>query len=306
MPLFSIILPTYNRGHLLPKAIQSVINQTFPDWELIIVDDGSTDSTKELVGSYSDKRIRYIYQENQERSTARNNGIENARGDFICFLDSDDYFLTEKFANLKHFIEQSVNRESIFYDGILIENDTDTMQIELPIKKENENIFEFLLMNPLFSQQICAHLSVFEKNKYDPSFRIGEDLELWLRLAENYNFIPVFNSYQTIIVEHEDRSVNIKRNNSALEHLKLLNYLFDLNVRNEKFNKRVKKNALSNCYFNIGKYYMYQGQKRKALKWIIAALKKDWNNLQRKHRIYCVYQMLLNKIPKEYNLMKVS
>ena len=78
-PFFSIIIPTYNRAHLISMAIDSVIAQTFENWELIIVDDGSTDNTKELVDNYCsiDKRIRYIYQENAERSAARNNGIIN-------------------------------------------------------------------------------------------------------------------------------------------------------------------------------------------------------------------------------------
>ena len=92
--LFSIIIPTYNREKFLPKAIESVINQSHNNWELIIVDDGSTDNTKSLIEDYQKKenRIKYIFQENSERSVARNNGIKNAKGDWICFLDSDDLY----------------------------------------------------------------------------------------------------------------------------------------------------------------------------------------------------------------------
>ena len=86
---FSIIIPTYNRAAFLPKAIESVLAQTYTDWELIVVDDGSTDNTREVVAQYNDERIIYIYQENAERSAARNNGISQAKGDFICFMDSD-------------------------------------------------------------------------------------------------------------------------------------------------------------------------------------------------------------------------
>ncbi|HPY82753.1 MAG TPA: glycosyltransferase family A protein, partial [Bacteroidales bacterium] len=78
MPLFSIIIPTYNRAHILPRTIASVLAQTYSNWECIIVDDGSTDSTKDLIASYSDTRIKYVYQHNAERSAARNNGIRNA------------------------------------------------------------------------------------------------------------------------------------------------------------------------------------------------------------------------------------
>ena len=92
-PFFSVVIPTYNRAHLIKETIESVQKQTFSDWELIIVDDGSTDDTKSVVKSVDDKRIQYVFQENAERSVARNNGFRHAKGQYICFLDSDDYYL---------------------------------------------------------------------------------------------------------------------------------------------------------------------------------------------------------------------
>ena len=91
---FSIILPSFNRSDVINQTIQSVIYQTYENWELIIVDDGSTDNTKKIVDEIknTESRIKYIYQQNEERSSARNNGINNAKGDFICFIDSDDLF----------------------------------------------------------------------------------------------------------------------------------------------------------------------------------------------------------------------
>ncbi|MCS6985063.1 MAG: glycosyltransferase family 2 protein, partial [Leptospiraceae bacterium] len=80
MPFFSVILPTYNRASWLPRSIQSVLDQKFQDFELIIVDDGSTDNTREVVAHFSDPRIKYYYKENQERSAARNFGIRKASG----------------------------------------------------------------------------------------------------------------------------------------------------------------------------------------------------------------------------------
>ena len=91
---FSIILPTFNRANFITKAIESVINQTYKNWELIVIDDGSTDNTEEIIQKFikKEKRITYYYQKNQERSAARNNGIKRAKGDYICFLDSDDLY----------------------------------------------------------------------------------------------------------------------------------------------------------------------------------------------------------------------
>ena len=91
-PFFSVVIPTYNRAHLIKKTIESVRQQTFSNWELIVVDDGSTDNTKEVVLSIDDERIHYVYQNNAERGVARNNGFHHSKGRYICFLDSDDYY----------------------------------------------------------------------------------------------------------------------------------------------------------------------------------------------------------------------
>lgn len=93
MPFFSVIIPTYNRASIVMRAIQSVLDQTFVNFEIIIVDDGSTDTTKTIVSSLKDTRIRYIYQKNKGVCAARNNGTSNAQGEYFVFLDSDDYVL---------------------------------------------------------------------------------------------------------------------------------------------------------------------------------------------------------------------
>jgi glycosyltransferase involved in cell wall biosynthesis len=96
MPKISVIIPTYNRADLLPRAIQSVINQTYKDWELLIIDDGSTDNTKEIVDEFikKDNRIKYFYEENSgSASKPRNFGIQNSKGEYIAFLDSDNEWL---------------------------------------------------------------------------------------------------------------------------------------------------------------------------------------------------------------------
>jgi glycosyltransferase involved in cell wall biosynthesis len=98
MSLVSVIIPTHNRAALLAEAIDSVLQQTFSDFELIIVDDGSTDDTPQVVAAYDDPRIVYIRQDGQERGAARNRGVAAAHGEFITFLDDDDWFLPHKLA----------------------------------------------------------------------------------------------------------------------------------------------------------------------------------------------------------------
>jgi len=89
-PIVSVIIPCYNHGHYLPCAVNSVLAQTFTDWEAIIVDDGSTDNTREVAAQFTDPRIRYIYQENRGLAAARNTGIRAAQGKYLAFLDADD------------------------------------------------------------------------------------------------------------------------------------------------------------------------------------------------------------------------
>jgi glycosyltransferase involved in cell wall biosynthesis len=90
MPRVSVVIPTYNHAHYLPYAVQSVLRQTYADWEAIVVDDGSTDDTADVVARFTDPRIRYIYQENQGLPAARNTGIRAAQSDYLAFLDADD------------------------------------------------------------------------------------------------------------------------------------------------------------------------------------------------------------------------
>lgn len=298
MPFFSIVLPTYNRAHMLSKAVESVISQTFTDWELILVDDGSSDNTKELVDSFADSRIRYLYQTNQERSVARNNGINHAEGEYICFLDSDDYFLEDKLNKIYGQISVS-SEKVVWYDGLITEKNGHCHQMPFPTSKNNVNILEFVVTNNLFSQQICGHNLVFKKFKFNPSLRIGEDMELWFRIANEYSFKPILNSFQTVIVEHEGRSINLKKSNVALEQLKTLNYIFS-GPSGIMIKRKVKKYILSNCHFNVGKHYMHNNKKLNAISWIIKSIFYDIHNDQLKHRIYCIILLMSFKIPKEY------
>lgn len=301
MPFFSIILPTYNRAHFLPKAIASVLEQTFEDWELVIVDDGSTDNTREIVTSFMDPRIVYIYQVNQERSVARNNGIKKATGQYICFLDSDDYFLPEKLSNYKTAIEQSTEDPSIlFYDGLVFEIDNEVREIALPLKDNQETTHEFLLQHPIGPLQVCGAKSIFCKHSFNPQLRIGEDVELWMRIAKESDFIAV-DSHQTIVLEHEDRSVNLKKYNSAKEQLKQLSLIFGM-YSTQQISRKVRRKVLSDCYFNSAKHFMMNGKKWRAIFEIVKSVTYNFRNSQLKHRIYCLKELFFARIPFQYVL----
>ena len=143
---FSIILPTYNRASFLSNAIKSVINQTYSNWELIVVDDGSTDNTKDIIEEYigKDNRIKYIYQENFERSAARNNGITNSHGEWICFLDSDDLFHKTHLEEFKSLIKLNNLKKGIYFSGVSIGEFSKELEI---YDLSHKNNIEFVMIN---------------------------------------------------------------------------------------------------------------------------------------------------------------
>ncbi len=120
--IFSIIIPTHNRASFLPKAIDSVLEQSISNWELIVVDDGSTDNTAEVVKEFlSDNRIKYHYQENSERGAARNKGIALSSGDFLTFMDSDEYMDNNRLEKLVAGIEKNGIKKALYFTDINFE-----------------------------------------------------------------------------------------------------------------------------------------------------------------------------------------
>ncbi len=188
----SVIIPTYNRARFLLKAIDSVFAQKYEDFEVIVVDDGSTDDTKEILKTYL-KKISYIYQKNSGVSSARNAGIRVAKGEWVAFLDSDDEWLPEKLAVQMNFvashpfiIAHSVNIDLSDYD---IDSQTSFSHCKFTPMKE-EGIIEkpFLhhfryrtTMMP--SGVICKKKAAIQAGLFDESLSICEDYDFMSRLA---------------------------------------------------------------------------------------------------------------------------
>lgn len=193
-PFFSIVTPTFNRGHFLAKAIESVQLQSYANYEHIIVDDGSDDNTEELVSEYLKKDIRIIYikQTNKGRSAARNVGIQRAVGNHICFLDSDDFW--------------RLNHLSSFRDAI-IKNDGPALFVtELTWWRENEDKeekvvyterdqftsdVEFVIANEFAPNCVGISKSILETHQFSPELFINEDLELWGRIAAENRVVSI-------------------------------------------------------------------------------------------------------------------
>ena len=205
---FSIIIPTYNRAAFLPKAIESVLNQTYTDWELIIVDDGSTDNTKKVVSQYGDSRITYIYQENAERSAARNNGITHSVGEYVLFLDSDDYYLSNFLADLNLEIRKNNNKPCLYFHNALIESNGKQRQFAEPLPNGEKNILKFLFDNfrVIGVWQAATARCFFAENMFDTRFSLWEDTHLFFRLLAQYPYRQL-NAQGYVAVQHEQSTV---------------------------------------------------------------------------------------------------
>lgn len=234
-----------------------------------------------------------------ERSAARNNGINNAKGDYICFLDSDDYYLKSKLQELKNFISDNNNPTAFIISSIKVEIGNEIKAIRLsPMDKSKP--LDFFAQNTVFSQQTCISKQIVKQINYNSCFNIGEDFELWLRIAEKFTIIQFTEEDNTVVCEHDDRSVSLKKNNSPKEQRKTLRFCFKKVHPGHKIEIKLKRKLLADSYFNSAKHFMYNRHILSALINIIFSMLIDCKNNQIKHRMHCFYKLLQFQIPSEY------
>jgi len=197
-PLFSIIIPTCNRAELLEKAIRSVQGQTCASWELLVVDDASTDHTAELVSSLNDSRIRYFYQNKSERSKARNKGIENALGKYICFLDDDDFLKKSFLSDFKTAIPS--NPDTIFRTGFDYKFMQDHRVKPGKLIGPHQHPFHFALEEMCGVWSLCIPRVCLKQDKF-ADFPHWQDTHLILRLFAKYPVVQL-NSRNYVYTQH--------------------------------------------------------------------------------------------------------
>jgi len=199
-PFFSIIIPTFNRANLLKKCIQSVLAQEFTFWELLIIDDGSTDTTKSVVDHFSDPRIQYHFQEKGERSKARNRGIYLAKAKYLCFVDDDDYLLPSYLSDFYYAIENGAE-EVILRTGFYYE--FGDRRDKAPIYRQSKypHPVQFALWEMCGVVTLCIPRSFLEKDQFQ-DFPHWQDSHLILRLLAKYDFLQLDNC-NYIYVQHD-------------------------------------------------------------------------------------------------------
>lgn len=242
-PKVSVVIPTYNHGHFLGESIQSVLDQTLEDWELIVVDDGSTDNTSEVVDSFNDHRIRYVYQHNRGVAAALNTGIRAARAPYIALLGADDAWLPEKLAMQVAQLNGLPPTVGMVYSDLFMFDQQEgsvTGRFLGGRSPPRGNVFGQLLRRTgafIHPTTVMFRREVFERaGLFDEDLEAHEDWELWVRIANVYavdalNFpLARWRSHENNIQKDDERMYR----NGIAARLKVLNsYPLDRDSRQD-------------------------------------------------------------------------
>jgi len=264
-PTVSVIIPTYNRAYLVGRAIKSILNQTYLDFEIIIIDDGSEDNTDEVVNNFSDNRIRYIkLEKNTGAAAARNRGINEAKGDFIAFQDSDNEWLPEKLKKQMDIFEKLPSNIGVLYSKVLrIKGDEKTLIPSDKIMKKEGDLYEDLIKkNFIDLPTAIVRKECLEKiGLFDESLPRLQDWELWIKISNKYHFKyidePLVNAY------HMKDSLT----GSPKFYCIALEIILDRHLDDFKKYRKI----LARYYIDLGHNLFYLGYKEKARKYLLKA-----------------------------------
>lgn len=208
-PLVSVIIPTFNRAYILPKAIESVIKQTYKNLEIIVVDDCSRDSTSEIITRFPVKYVKL--PQNSGPSRARNRGIYHARGEFLAFLDSDDQFLPKKIEKQVKFLLDNPQFILVQTDEVWFKGDKRLNPKKYHAKAKGFFLDRAVKLCVVSISTVLVRRELFKSvGLFDESFPVCEDYEFWLRVALNY---PVGLIEEPLVVKfggREDQLSNTK------------------------------------------------------------------------------------------------
>ena len=261
-PFFAIIIPTIGRVSSLDSAISSVLSQKFKNFEIIIVDNSRESSKKEevnrLVTSYKDYRIKYLFTTLPERSNARNLGIKNAFGTYICFLDDDDTILKNHLDILYGNIIENNHAVAIYRTGMInINEDGKEMHrsIHCPM---SENPIIFFLDHMVGIHTLCFHKDVLKRIEFPPAYSYFEDTHLLIRALMRFPFIQINKHtcyYNKIIKEQtiDDLNRMVENNIGCIQDLfKVYEKDLEIHINNRKWEKyMLQKKYLDYGYLSL-------------------------------------------------------
>ncbi len=300
--LFSVIIPTYNRAGIIGRAIESVLAQTYQHWELIVVDDGSTDNTKEIVMSYNDKRIRYFWKENEELNAARNTGIELSEGDYICFLDDDDFYLKEHLYELEKLIRKNNFDIAIYKMGLLIRIKNKLIKTPNYSKTQYNNPVNYILFGDTNLLPLAIHKSIFSNMNFNKDCLLFDDHNFLVKVLLKYPLYEGFIYTSVYIQHHNARTIKYFQEEKKIRNLfNCINNLFK-NNGNEIINithKNIKKELVSTFFLNFAHKAVVSKHFLLALKYLFLANQTyiSVNNFKESFIVIAriVYRIITNK-----------
>lgn len=291
MPRVSVIIPTYNRRDYVQEAIDSVLAQTFTDYEIIVIDDGSTDGTGEALRARYGDRIHYEWQGNQGESVARNRGIELARGEYIAFLDSDDLWLPEKLEKQVAYLDAHLDTGAVFCQSLIIDSEGNPWPsnqiLGLDIHTE-DLILDNLLCNNIISAPMILLVRRNIINKvggFDTSIRYGEDWDFSIRLR---NQVPIAQLDEPLccIRYHYDSQCHLRKweaiEPTLKDRLRVIEKGFALlSDANASYYRNLRRRAETRQYVEAALAALAWGEYEFATLWlnrVVQGLKQQWIN----------------------------
>lgn len=301
MPRVSILIPTYNRADYILEAIASAQAQTFQDIEIVVVDDGSTDHTRELVRALPDARVRYLYQENRGVSAALNTAWRAAQGEFVAFLGSDDVMLSHQVATLFPLIAQDGALGIVYARAQAMNPQGEPLP---QILGASPKFHERALASLLYGDCVCAiaclarRAALERANGFDESLIANEDWDLWIHLAE----FAEISFHDEILARYRMHPTSLtgarseKYQRVVLDRVRLIeNYYARPNIPREALD--VKTLAFRNVYMDAGIRLLAVGKTRAAFNYFWRAIRAHGNPISAAARVFGVamFDLYLSK-----------
>ncbi|ETB63551.1 TPA: hypothetical protein DIC38_03600 [Candidatus Nomurabacteria bacterium] len=273
-PKISIIIPTYNGEKYIQKAIESVLNQTFKDFEVIVVDDFSKDNTVSVIEELQkkDERIKIICLNENSGGPAKpkNEGFKIAKGEYVAYLDQDDEWLKEKLEEQIKFFEDSKDKNLglVYCGGNLVDEDNKCFSQYIPKMKDNP-FPEMLLRNPIYSNSsVLIKREVIERvGERDENMKYSEDFDMWIRVAKSGYGIGVISKPLFNYFFHKN---NVTKTINQILKVKDMEYLFN---KNEDIYRKYNYTHIG--FFRIGVMYYLAGDSKESRKFFIKSIKTN-------------------------------
>ncbi len=279
---FSVVIPLYNKEHYIVNTINSVLNQTYQDYELIVIDDGSTDNSFAVAKTIQSNKIKLIQQVNQGVAVARNTGVKNANGEFIAFLDADDCWYPNYLEEISQLIRKFPESD-IFVTSYRIVMGNDTYHFSAHLSEEQTLLNSYWLTYKNAYDTVWTSATAIRKSAienagfFTPGEKIGQDLDLWARVARNN---PVIAYSPEICVDYNRGAEQNARTRIKIAHPKAFLNVLTEEMNSDKWTQEEKK-WMENKYNKKMIVYVFTSilsGERKNARSILKSWKQEHNN----------------------------